>query len=52
MAIISFTNAFLSYLLVMAVIVCVATVGFLIGYTLRKKKNAKTDIASLDEQNE
>lgn len=36
-----FVNAFLSYLLVMAVIVVLAGVGIFIGIKARKSKNAK-----------
>lgn len=38
---INFANAFLSYLLLMLVIVAVAGVAVFIGITLRKKKNGK-----------
>lgn len=36
-----FANSFLSYLLLMAVIVVIAAVGIVIGISLRKNKNAK-----------
>lgn len=37
---VSFLNSFMSYLVVMAVIIVVAAVAMTIGITLRKKKNA------------
>ena len=37
-----FLNSFLSYLVLMLVIVVVAACGFLVGRTLRKRKDAKT----------
>ncbi len=37
-----FFNSFLSYLVLMLVIVVVAACGFLIGRGLRKRKDAKT----------
>ncbi len=36
-----FFNSFLSYLVLMLVIVVVAACGFLIGRTLRRRKDAK-----------
>ena len=40
-ALVAFVNSFLSYLLLMAVIVVVAGVGIFIGITMRRKKNLK-----------
>ena len=37
-----FLNSFLSYLLLMIIIVCVAAFGFIVGRILRKRKDAKT----------
>ena len=37
-----FLNSFLSYLLLMIIIVCVAALGFIVGRLLRKRKDAKT----------
>ena len=37
-----FLNSFLSYLLLMVIIVCVATLGFIVGRILRKRKDSKT----------
>lgn len=36
---ISFVNSFLSYIMLMIVIVIVAGCGFVLGFFLRKKKN-------------
>ena len=35
-------NSFLSYLLLMIIIVCVAALGFIIGRFLRKRKDSRT----------
>lgn len=40
-----FLNSFLSYLLLMAVIVVIAGVAVFIGIKMRKNKNAKEQIA-------
>ena len=37
-----FLNSFLSYLLLMIIIVGVAALGFIVGRILRKRKDAKT----------
>ena len=37
-----FLNSFLSYLLLMIIIVCVAALGFIVGRILRKRKDGKT----------
>ena len=37
-----FLNSFLSYLLLMVIIVCVAALGFIVGRILRKRKDSKT----------
>ena len=37
-----FLNSFLSYLLLMIIIVCVAALGFIVGRILRKRKDEKT----------
>ena len=37
-----FLNSFLSYLLLMIIIVCVAALGFIVGRILRKRKDSKT----------
>ena len=37
-----FLNSFLSYLLLMVIIVCVAALGFIVGRILRKGKDAKS----------
>lgn len=42
MAAVSFVNTFLSYLMLMLVIVVLAGGAVAIGITLRKKKNAQT----------
>ena len=39
---ITFLNSFLSYLLLMIIIVGVAALGFIVGRILRKRKDAKT----------
>ena len=44
-----FVNSFLSYLLLMIIIVCVAALGFIIGRFLRKRKDSKTGIAESAE---
>lgn len=38
---ISFVNSFLSYIMLMLVIVIVAGCGFVLGYFLQKKKNQR-----------
>lgn len=38
-----FFGSFLSYLLLMVIIVCVAALGFCIGRVLRKNKDAKNN---------
>ena len=38
---VSFFNTFLSYVVLMLIIVVVAAIGFSIGLVLRKKKNEK-----------
>lgn len=42
---INFLNSFLSYLMVMAIIVVVAGVAIAIGITMRKAKNKKANAA-------
>ena len=41
-----FINSFLSYLLVVAVIVCVAALALFIGIKMRLKKNAEEEAAA------
>lgn len=48
---VSFINTFLSYVVLMLVILAVAAVGFAIGLFLRKKKNEKL-LAEKDNNNE
>ena len=43
-----FTNQFLSYLLLMAIIVAVGAIGFVVGVKWRKAKDAK--VAAQGEQ--
>lgn len=38
---VEFINVFLSYLMLMLIIIVVAAIGFSIGLFLRKKKNSK-----------
>ena len=38
-----FLNSFLSYLLLMIIIVCVAALGFILGRILRKRKDGKSE---------
>ena len=38
---VAFINSFLSYLLLMLVILVVAAAGFIVGRVLRKRKNAQ-----------
>ena len=45
-----FTNSFLSYLLVFVVFVVVAAIGFILGKTLRKKKDLKEAALAETEQ--
>ena len=49
---ISFVNSFLSYLLVMAVIVVLAGIAIFIGIKLRKSKNAKAEQMKNDSEQE
>ena len=49
---ISFVNSFLSYLLVMAVIVVLAGIEIFIGIKLRKSKNAKAEQMQNDSEQE
>ena len=51
-ALVAFVNSFLSYLLLMAVIVVVAGVGIFIGITMRRKKNLKESAESGKETEE
>ena len=44
-----FLNSFLSYLLLMIIIVCVAALGFIVGRILRKRKDSKTGNAEIIE---
>lgn len=44
-----FLNSFLSYLLLMIIIVCVAALGFIVGRILRKRKDGKTGNAEIIE---
>ncbi|MCR5595975.1 MAG: hypothetical protein K6G12_09000 [Lachnospiraceae bacterium] len=44
-----FTNAFLSYLLLFVIAVCVVIAAVLIGIKLRKNKDAKDAIAASEE---
>lgn len=48
---VSFVNSFLSYVMLMLVIVIVAACGFTLGYFLRKKKN-QTHAAEAQENTE
>ncbi len=41
---IAFINTFLSYIVLMLIILVVAALGFSIGMVLRKKKNAKAAV--------
>ena len=41
---IAFINTFLSYIVLMLIILVVAAVGFSVGMVLRKKKNAKAAV--------
>jgi len=47
---VSFINTFLSYLLLMAVILAVSGIGAAIGITLRKRKNSQAPIQGLEEE--
>lgn len=49
MGAVSFFNSFLSYLLLLAVIVALAGVAVFIGITLRKKKNADKPVEKAAE---
>lgn len=46
----AFFNSFLSYLLLMLVIVAVAGVATFIGITLRKRKNQQPAVDAVSEQ--
>ncbi len=46
---VSFINSFLSYLLLLAVIVALAGAAVFIGITLRKKKNADKSVEKAAE---
>ncbi len=46
---VSFVGSFLSYLLLMVIIVCVAALGFALGRVLRKNKDAKTEKVNVSE---
>ncbi len=47
---VSFVNSFLSYLVLMLVILVVAGVAVTIGITLRKRKNSQTPIQETVEE--
>lgn len=49
---ISFLNSFLSYLVLMGIILIVAGIAVAIGITLAKRKNAKTALETQDEDME
>ncbi len=49
MAVVSFFNSFLSYLMVMIVIAAVGAVAITLGITLRKKKNAAEEKQQTEE---
>ena len=49
MAVLSFLNSFLSYLMVMIVIAAVGAVAITLGITLRKKKNATEEKQQTEE---
>ncbi|MBQ7775072.1 MAG: FeoB-associated Cys-rich membrane protein [Lachnospiraceae bacterium] len=48
---IAFINSFLSYVLLMVIILIVAAAGFAVGRVLRKRKNAQL-LAEKDNNNE
>ena len=47
---VNFINTFLSYLLLMVVILVVAGIGVAIGIILRKRKNSQTPIHEIAEE--
>lgn len=49
MAVVSFFNSFLSYLMVLIVIAAVGAVAITLGITLRKKKNAAEEKKQAEE---
>ena len=49
---VSFVNTFLSYLLLLLIIVAVAGVALFIGITMRKKKNASLQAEKVQKDNE
>lgn len=49
---ISFVNAFLSYLVLMVIILIVGGIAITIGLTLAKKKNAKKAVETGNEEAE
>lgn len=49
---VSFVNTFLSYLLLLVIILAVAGVATFIGITMRKKKNAAAAVEAKAESNE
>lgn len=49
---ISFVNAFLSYLVLMVIILIVGGIAIAIGLTLAKKKNAKNAVEPVTEEAE
>lgn len=46
---IAFVNTFLSYIVLMLIILAVAALGFSFGLFLRKRKNAKVAAIAVDE---
>ncbi len=48
---VNFINTFLSYILLMVIILVVGACGFIVGQVLRKRKNAKL-LAQQEENNE
>ncbi|MBQ7924824.1 MAG: hypothetical protein IJ335_00840 [Lachnospiraceae bacterium] len=49
---VAFANTFLSYVVLMLIIVVVAGVAITIGITLRKRKNNKLDTAIIENNTE
>lgn len=49
---ISFVNTFLSYLVLMVIILIVGGIAITIGLTLAKKKNAKNAVETVKEEAE
>ncbi len=49
MAVVSFFNSFLSYLMVLIVIAAVGAVAITLGITLRRKKNATEEKKQAEE---